>query len=508
MDKVRAMLAPLGRDEKARLYDRVSLGGLWDEQMERQVARLLVEQLNGARTEHARRLWTSWFDPILLRDDLTLLAEERLPGSLHIAEAGAWWFALAGFLEPLPGTVQAAIAERSRDQPLEKIFASPEAGIWADELRRQTLTVIASLRAKVTSCNRLIADANAHRARLIKDRGLACPTVLTPADLDSLEAMLMAAPAWKELGKPAAQAEPGDLARFAATAARRDACSPEGAVLLTLGFLHARRDPAFALMLHRSLWQPVLRAAVIAHFQFAAQWLRHGVGVRYLAKTSPLQPFLGTLNATTLLAQLFAWYDTVHTLEADRDERARAVVTGLLGSMIGLIEQELVPAVSRHILSLNPRSSPLSAIEQVEFVGLFQAALKQRGFASSGNSWLPALGAHVAEQFRAIAVAGAQQPEPGQSLPTLARFARLGELINAPIEISAINKALITVVGGALREPGNFDPLELQLIERVVAKSQEERRRSKWWVSPEVSDLLEIVERSGPAGTVKAGPAD
>lgn len=498
LDKVRNMLAPLGRDEKARLFDMISRGGLKHERMERLIARLLVEQLNGARAEHARRLWTGWFDPVLLRDDLSLLADERLPGSLHIVEASAWWFTLSGPMAPLPGRIQDAIAERGRNQPLEHVFATPEALGWSEELRQRTLAALAAVRAKPAVFNRLIADANAHRARLIKDRGLPVTGTLTPADLDALEAMLRAAPAWKGLGMAAAAAMPGDLARFTTTLIEEERCDAEGAALLALGHLHARRDAGFARMPRHACRLPVFRDAVLAQLRFAAQLLRHGVGARFLGRTTQFQPFLGDLDPRTLRERLFAWYDAAHTLGIDHDERAGPLVADILGKAIDLVEGELIPAVSRQILAMTPRTPPQPAIEPVEFVQDFLADVRRYGFACSAKPWLPTLGTHVAGLFRSLVTTASQQPDPEQSLSALSRLVHLGDLLGAPVEVSAINSALITVVGGALRQRNEFDALEMQLIDRVIAKSQDERRRSKWWVSSEISGLLEIVDRTSP----------
>lgn len=498
LEKVRDMLAPLGRDEKSRLFDLVSKGGLKHERMERLIARLLVEQLNGARTEHARRLWTGWFDPVLLRDDLTLLTEERLPGSLHIVEAGAWWFALAGAMAPVPGRVQDTIADLARSRPVAHILASAEARDWSEELRQKTLSVLAAARTKPTALNRLITDANAHRARLIKDRGLPVGSVLSPADLDALEAMLRAAPAWRALGKAASSARPDEVTAFTADLVQSEQCDAEGAALFALAHLHSRRDAAFATTIHYAFRLPVFRTALIAHLRFAALLLREAMGARFMGRVTQMQPFVANLDLDDLRARLFGWFEAVHALELDRDERTRMAISEVLGRMIDLVELELVPAVSRQILAMTARSQPQAVIVQVQFVLAFLADVRQRGFAGSPNPWVPDLGVHVADLFRILVTAAAQQREPGRTLPTIARFAQLGDLIGAPIEISAINKALITVIAAALRERDDFDAQEMELIDRVVTKSQDERRRSKWWVSPEVGSLLEIVETRFP----------
>jgi hypothetical protein len=147
LDRVRVMLASMKRTEQSRLFDLIDRGQLQDDEMRPHIARLLIESLNGPRSEHARRLWTTWFDPILLRDEVVLLIEPRLPGSLHVVDAGAWWLALSGLMAPQVRRVQTAIAEQSRTRPLERIMASSEAQGWAEQLRQHTLSVLAECSA-------------------------------------------------------------------------------------------------------------------------------------------------------------------------------------------------------------------------------------------------------------------------------------------------------------------------------------------------------------------------
>jgi len=87
--------------------------------------------------------------------------------------------------------------------------------------------------------------------------------------------------------------------------------------------------------------------------------------------------------------------------------------------------------------------------------------------------------------------------QPGPGLAIHAQFAELADRVGAPVPISTLNSGLIAVVDGALRERETFEPPERTLIERVVARCQAERQSSKWWVSSEIDNLLEIASQRG-----------
>jgi hypothetical protein len=499
LDKVRQVLTPLGRTEKNRLFEMVSQGELQNAQMGRHIARILVELLNGARTEHARRLWTGWFDPILLRDDLTLLSESRLPACLHVIDAGGWWFALAGFMERLTGEIQSTITALGHELPLEQVFTSAAVRTWSDDLRRESLAVLGACRGKAQAINRLVADANTHRARLLKDRGLRGAAPLTAADLAALEFMLETAPAWRVLGGSAVTTEPETLLRAAKKLARDGSCSPEGACILALARVHGTRDPEFATQLHEAFNLPPVREAIISHFEFSAQRLRQWVEGKWLGKPVQLHAAIEHQQPDAMLRSLFGWYDVIEVIEANRDDRLRTAIGAVLSRIITLVEMELTPAVTQRILAMNQRSAPGPLIESVVFIGAFHAGFSQRDIATSGRPWTPAIGEHVASLFQGLVAASAVNPKPDQDMLALARLAELAALVGGRVDITALNLALIAVVDACLRQRTEWAPMERSLMNRVVAMSREERRRSKWWVSEEIRNLLEIADQRGLA---------
>ncbi len=494
---MRDLLTPLSRTKQIHLFEAISSGQLHQDAMGPEIARMLVEMLNASRSEHARRLWTVWFEPIIQRDDLTLLAASRLPGCMHVIDVGAWWFTLAGFMDEPVRRIQAAITGLAKDQPLDKILRSDEVRDWGEELRSRSLEVLAGCRAKPGLGNRLVADANAHRARLLKDCGLPITAMLTPADLALLTLALEAAPAWKRLERPGVWTDADALLRGASGLVSEGLCTSEGAVLLALAPVHAGRDPDAASRLYRSFGLPGVRDAMVGHFQFATQMVGQWLDRRYLAKAKPLPAIIERQDPALLLTAVFGWYDATQGADMTQDERARTLVNTALGTLIAQIEQELVPVVTQRILIMTPRSEPGPDMERVDFITEFRAGFARRGIATVNRPWSPAVGDHVAGLFQALAVSAAQTPRPDQDVLALARWFDLAAVVGGRIEVTAINNALIAVVGTCLRARTEIDPVERRLIDQVVTVVREERRRSKWWVSPEINSLLEIADQRG-----------
>jgi hypothetical protein len=346
---------------------------------------------------------------------------------------------------------------------------------------------------------RLVTAANHHRSRLIRSRGLAGGApALTQADFGTLEAMLRAAPWWKRLGTSAIAVDREPLVDFAATL-NGDGCPPEGAAMLVLARLHSSRDQDFALDVHRAFALPLVKEAIVAHFHFAARILRCWVEDHFLEKPGPVHPAIQNQDADLLLRRLFGWYDTVHGLELYRDQRVRSAMDITLGQFIGLIDEEMVPAISRNILALTPRSCTRLAREGVEFVSACRDNCAVRGIAMRDRPWMSSLGGHVEKLFAGLGSNRATRTgnHPERSLAAHAEFAELADRVGAPVHISTLNSGLIAVVDAALRERESFDPSERTLIERVVARCTAERQRSKWWVSSEIDSLLEIATQRG-----------
>jgi len=481
--KVKAILDPLDRAQKSQLFELVRAGHLENDQMTAEVGRLIVAMLNGPRTEHARRVWTGWFDPVMLRTDALLLAESPLPACLHVLDAGAWWFALLPHLRDLAGQVQADIAERAGERPLDVVLASPAARHWAEELRGRSLAVLRQRGMART----LLAAANAERDQALRKRGIRGAPALSIGDLATLDSLLEHAPLWKGATRPRDTAQ---LVRAMSGMVERGGL-PDGGLLYALTQLNGSRDPDQALAVHGLFPNsPVIEAAV-GHLQFAWQALRQKLEDLHLGRPAPPALTAGE-PVERLMDRAFRWYDALQGLGIGRGDRNWSMVSIAVGRVTGLVAGEVVPVLSHRLLTLNGTASPVPLIPRVRFINQFNQKLIRRGIAASSNPWLPAIGEHLAALFRQ---AGGQGRE--EALTTMARLCELAEDTGYPIEITAIDKTLLSIVEGTLRDGREVDDGEQRLIERVVSVSAEERRKCRWWVSGELVSLLDAAQQRG-----------
>ncbi|CAO3410174.1 hypothetical protein [Azospirillum largimobile] len=483
LDKVKAILAPLDRAQKSKLFELVQAGHLEDDQMTVEVGRLIVAMLNGPRTEHARRIWTGWFDPVMLRTDALMLAETRPPGCMHVVDASAWWFALLPHLRELAGRVQADIAARASEHPLDAVLASPAAAGWAEELRVRSLAVLRQRGGSGT----LLATANAERITLLRKRGLTSVAPLSMGDLAMLDGMLEHAPAWRGAVRP--RDTIGILHSVSEMA--QQAGTPDGALFFALSLVNGSRDPDQALALYGLFPNSPLTEAAVGHVQFAWQCLRQKLEDLHLGRPAPPQLTAGE-TVDRLQERAFRWYDALQGFGVERGGRNWAAVSAAVGRVTGLVEGEVVPVLSHRLLTLNASSSARPLIEPVRFINGFNHRLRRRGIAASTNPWLTAIGDHLAGLFRQIGSYGRDD-----ALSAMADLCELAEETGYPIEVTAIDKTLLAIVERALRDGRELNAGESRLIERVVTVATEERRKCRWWVSGELISLLDAAQQRG-----------
>lgn len=482
LDKVKAILAPLDRAQKSKLFELVQAGHLEDDQMTVEVGRLIVAMLNGPRTEHARRIWTGWFDPLMLRTDQLMLAESRPPGCMHVVDASAWWFALLPHLRELAGRVQSDIAARASEHPLDRVLASPAAADWAEELRVRSLAVL----RQRGGAGPLLATANSERLTLLRKRGLAGVAPLSMGDLAMLDSMLDHAPLWKGAVRPR-----DTIGMLHAVSEMAEHGSPDGAMHYALALINGSRDPDQALALHGMSPSPALVEAAVGHVQFAWQCLRQKLEDLHLGRPAPPQLTAGE-TVDRLQERAFRWYDALQGFGVERGGRNWAAVSAAVGRATGLVEGEVVPVLSHRLLTLNASMSARPLIDPVRFINGFNHRLRRRGIAASTNPWLTAIGEHLAALFRQIGAYGRED-----ALSAMAELCELAEEAGYPIEVTAIDKTLLGIAERALRDGRELNIGESRLIERVVTVATEERRRCRWWVSGELVSLLDAAQQRG-----------
>ncbi len=195
VETVRELLLHLDRPTVLRIFDRMAETPPRDGQLASKLTAVVLELLTGGRREHARRLWTSWLEPVLMRDRIGPASGRPLPGTVNIVDAAAWWAVLAPRMPELIADVQERVAERARRMPLDRVLASDEAVRWAETLRRRSVIALRMVRANARELENLLAAANAERARLV-GHPMERLRPLDTRDLNTLLAVLEAMPAW------------------------------------------------------------------------------------------------------------------------------------------------------------------------------------------------------------------------------------------------------------------------------------------------------------------------
>ena len=493
LEKVKQTLLPLNRSVKAQLFDYLVDKQLTSDPVGAYVAAALLEVLNGNRTEHARRLWTGWLEPVIVRDDDTLHAERRLPGYMHIADAGGWWKALAPRITHVVAPIQGTIEERSRSMPLDSIFASDAARQWADMLRLESLAKLSALRAAPQPRAKFLSTANAERLKLLGSTDRGNPPPLDAADFDTLFAMLEAAPAWTALRKPAVQAEADEIVGKIERLLEQASGHPKAAAFYAAAHVHGRGEPTTAVTLYQEFALPMVQASIIGHLRLAGQRLREAMRQGVAARGTGGARAQRSTAPDALLDRYFGWYDAAHAANLDQEQRTDAEIRYSMGELILLLEEELVPALTRRILELNEHVPLAAALSGVRFVRQFKDRLWRRGLIASPNPWPSTVGEHLAGLFRQTVASPRHDRLSG-----LAHLTEIAELVGSPVEITALDEGLLAAVREALPDIDGCGPAERRLIERVIAVSVAERRKSRWWISEEMRTLLAETERLDP----------
>lgn len=195
VETVREMLRHLDRPTVLRFFDRMVEAPPRNPQLSLRLTAVVLELLTGGRREHARRLWTNWLEPVLVRDRIGPASGRPLPGTVNITDAAAWWAVLAPHMVELVSDIQERVTERARRTPLDRVLESDEAQRWSETLRRRSVITLRSVRGDDGALASFLAAANAERARLV---GMPADRLrpLDVRDLDTLLAVLEAMPAW------------------------------------------------------------------------------------------------------------------------------------------------------------------------------------------------------------------------------------------------------------------------------------------------------------------------
>lgn len=266
-DKVRQLLSRLDRKTRARLFDEMVARPAAKSSPASPMMNMLLDVLTGRRRSHARRLWTRWLEPVMLRDRALLTVRTPLPGCIRLADAAGWWVALSRRMGDTPADIQDCIEDRTASAPLDRILTSEDAEGWSETLRRTSVAVLETLSDDPAERAAVLAEANAERARMTPAGVPARP--LDASDLLTLAAALRAGPDLRRLGESAQAMDIDRLIALVRDALVGSGAPPDAIALFAVAGLYARRDPVLGAALRALMPLPLVEDAVGALDAFA-----------------------------------------------------------------------------------------------------------------------------------------------------------------------------------------------------------------------------------------------
>jgi hypothetical protein len=192
IEKIVPLIGTLQPDECYQLWKAVSSGQIGDSERVQYLRRLLAQQLNGPRKDHAQRLFLNLWEPLLVRDPYLLLAGRRMPGMLHIADLGAFWFALREMeFKEFIFRAQSWLEKQAQDMPIDEVMLADTARSLQRTLREEAIGLVEGLLAHdAVNRQRFLDLANATRVQIIALQIGACD--LAPLREEDLRAFLVA----------------------------------------------------------------------------------------------------------------------------------------------------------------------------------------------------------------------------------------------------------------------------------------------------------------------------
>lgn len=457
----------------------------------------LIRQLNGNRTQHARRLFTALYEPFLISEDGLL--ETRGPGIIHRADIGAFWHALLAHraFAALAAEVDRRMGLLAEDRLIDDLCQDEEGLAFQEWLRRQALDILADGSGR-TARDALLARAEAARRQWLRQMRVdVSPPRLDRDDLGCWIDVLEHAPALL------AHADPGFRPSGLCDRFRRcrDAVpAAEGrwsaAWLLPLAELY--RERSFDELAHlfatlppdaaaRSPLPAALAARLGATCKATARALLAGDAAsaeRRLDGLAGLVRLHGELG-------LFLRQGTGRAASAHVEEMIAAVKAGLLP---GLAERTRTLAAARTPLAdFDVVAARLRCVTRWMEAVSPDRMVWGRDLARWRGALLDQLALSLKEALKAI------DDEDSRHARVL-RIAELTAALGASLGdwMGPVDKTYIGLLTRRLSLSEPLSELEARLADHMAAKARAELARIRYWKDPDLCDLVALADARLP----------
>ncbi len=191
--KVLPLVEALPSPAQTALWRAIDKGALGESEVVRGIRKVIAESLNGPRKAHAKRLFLSLWDAVMVRDPYLLVAGPRMTGLLHFYDLSGLWYALTeGILHEQAERTQDWLERQCEEAPVDEILVRGPARGSREALRLAALDALGQIsNASMGEQKKFLALINGFRHRSVTEEiGVFDVQPLTPGDLAVFSAAL------------------------------------------------------------------------------------------------------------------------------------------------------------------------------------------------------------------------------------------------------------------------------------------------------------------------------
>jgi hypothetical protein len=486
----------------------------------------LVSHLNARRPQLVRRLFTSFFDPLIATDAQLALAPTPLPGLVLRPDLAALWRVLAkGAFADMQKHTEGALQRETELRLSEQVLETETARNWRAELGQAALTVLDdNLRDKKTASAMLAGFNKARGAELRHALGATAPSAVDMSVLRLLRDVIasaeklptLTARLYAEFATPAtdpeiAAAQAGSIMQ-AVEGWRAVGGPPDLAFLLPVTILYrfrAYRAVAEFVREHPTdATATPVSEALVGLFSHACLRLADSFERAVAAAKSGDGPLILTPSDDAALAQAIERFaqllDAVSYSGLFDQRRVEIRLKDALTQLSRFINDAVLPTLARRagIAAFARRDK---AADHAHLLKVMRAVWDWRGILADMSYATAEVANWRQSLFRDFeeALNGALKPQEGdRPYDRMGQLLRLSQLYRAvDLDIGAsmavTSRALQTLARDVLAEGRTLAADERSLIQPFIQLARNEAAKIRYWHSPMLTEIIALADTHG-----------
>ncbi|MBN9527299.1 MAG: hypothetical protein J0H82_13905 [Alphaproteobacteria bacterium] len=486
----------------------------------------LVSHLNARRPQLVRRLFTSFFEPLIATDVQLALAPVPLPGLVLRADLAALWRILAkGSFAAMQKRTEGALRRETEARLSEDVLETEVAMNWRAELGQAALTVLDdNLRDRKAAADMLAAFNKARANELRPALGSASPAGVDLSVLRQLRDIIASAEKlpgltmrlYEEFVVPATDPE---IAARQATAIiqaiegwRAVDGPPDLAYLLPVTILYRfRAYRAVAEFVRENPTDgaiPPVSEALVGLFSHACLRLADGFERSVAAAKSGDGPLILTPADDAALAQAIERFaqllDAVAYAGLFDQRRIEVRLKDALTQLSRSINEAVLPTLARRagVAAFARRDR---TIDHVHLLKIMRAVWDWRGVLADMSyataevfNWRQGLFRDFEEALNG-ALKLQEGDRPHDRMGQLLRLSQLYRAVDLDIgaSMAVTSRALQTLARDVLAEGRTLAAEERALIQPFVQLARNEAAKIRYWHSPMLTEIIALADNHG-----------